>query len=70
MTSSMRLLWMLGIIPFCFGAFAATPNAAIPVPPAAQHSARSSKDVKGNASWVTHQVSITAHGAGPSKLLV
>src|SRR2546427_9303548 len=50
MKSSTRLLWMLGMVLFCFGALAAAPpNVAIPVPPAAQPSAHFDPEAATNA---------------------
>jgi len=49
MKSATRLLWMLGMILFCFGAFAAPQNAAIPIPPAAQPSAHFDPEAATNA---------------------
>jgi STE24 endopeptidase len=49
MKPSTRLLWILGMILFCFGAFAAPPNPAIPVPPAAQPSAHFDPEAATNA---------------------
>src|ERR1700686_3207055 len=45
----MKLLWLLGMILFCFGAFAAPPSPAIPIPPAAQPSAHFDAEAATNA---------------------
>jgi STE24 endopeptidase len=45
----MKLLSMLGMILFCFGALAAPPNPAIPIPPAAQPSAHFDPEAATNA---------------------